>query len=267
MPVLAQTMSPQTMSGILLQLRAEAADIELIYLMGASSKGGSAMSDVSQGEGWWVASDGRWYPPQDYPNDGAGSPSQVPPQSSTSSHSSDELSTERSAVAVATARQCVNGHEMPESQVFCSVCGSGHSEDRPDFSAPRQAHGPHWALDKSTHRHCRGSRHHRRRRHRRRRLLRWLVFEQLVFEQLGSIAAPTPDQAFIKQINNEGGADLTICPARTLVTGWANGACTDFDEGYSVTSVLSDGIAASGEAFDASVDAQGFPNILSSNKT
>ena len=22
------------------------------------------MSDVSQGEGWWVASDGKWYPPQ-----------------------------------------------------------------------------------------------------------------------------------------------------------------------------------------------------------
>ena len=102
------------------------------------------MSDVSQGEGWWVASDGRWYPPQDYPNDGAGSPSQVPPQSSTSSHSSDELSTERSAVAVATAQQCVNGHEMPESSIFCSVCGSGHSEVGPDFSAPASDRPQGW---------------------------------------------------------------------------------------------------------------------------
>lgn len=25
------------------------------------------MSDVSQGEGWWVASDGKWYPPQPAP--------------------------------------------------------------------------------------------------------------------------------------------------------------------------------------------------------
>lgn len=22
------------------------------------------MSDVSQGEGWWLASDGKWYPPE-----------------------------------------------------------------------------------------------------------------------------------------------------------------------------------------------------------
>lgn len=27
------------------------------------------MSDVSQGEGWWLASDGKWYPPEQHPND------------------------------------------------------------------------------------------------------------------------------------------------------------------------------------------------------
>jgi hypothetical protein len=91
------------------------------------------MSDVSQGEGWWMASDGRWYPPQDHPNNGAGSPSQVlVPDANGHSASAD-----RSAVAAATARQCVNGHEMPESHVFCSVCGSGRSEVGPDFSAPQ----------------------------------------------------------------------------------------------------------------------------------
>ena len=26
------------------------------------------MSDVSQGPGWWVASDGKWYPPEQHPN-------------------------------------------------------------------------------------------------------------------------------------------------------------------------------------------------------
>jgi hypothetical protein len=25
------------------------------------------MSDVSQGPGWWLASDGKWYPPQTFP--------------------------------------------------------------------------------------------------------------------------------------------------------------------------------------------------------
>ena len=26
------------------------------------------MSDVSQGPGWWIASDGRWYPPHLHPS-------------------------------------------------------------------------------------------------------------------------------------------------------------------------------------------------------
>jgi hypothetical protein len=92
------------------------------------------MSDVSQGERWRQASDGRWYPPQDHSNDGTGSPSQAPlPESN--DRSADELSTERSSVAVATARHCVNGHEMPESHVFCSVCGGEESEQLSEFSA------------------------------------------------------------------------------------------------------------------------------------
>jgi hypothetical protein len=35
------------------------------------------MSDTSQGEGWWLASDGRWYPPEAHPN--YGSPPPPPP--------------------------------------------------------------------------------------------------------------------------------------------------------------------------------------------
>lgn len=90
------------------------------------------MSDVSQGEGWWVASDGRWYPPKN-PNDRPDPPSQVSiPQGVAGSDSADEHSTDRSAVAGATARQCVNGHEMPESHVFCSVCGSEQWEGYDD---------------------------------------------------------------------------------------------------------------------------------------
>ena len=26
------------------------------------------MSDTSHGEGWWLASDGKWYPPESHPN-------------------------------------------------------------------------------------------------------------------------------------------------------------------------------------------------------
>jgi hypothetical protein len=26
------------------------------------------MSDVSQGQGWWIASDGKWYPPELHPS-------------------------------------------------------------------------------------------------------------------------------------------------------------------------------------------------------
>jgi hypothetical protein len=87
------------------------------------------MSDVSQGEGWWVASDGKWYPPHLHPQYRPAPPSEAPVvQGATSSDAADEPSRERSAIAVATAQQCVNGHDMPESQVFCPVCGSGHSE-------------------------------------------------------------------------------------------------------------------------------------------
>lgn len=36
------------------------------------------MSDVSQGAGWWQASDGRWYPPQSHPDYRAPEPQPQP---------------------------------------------------------------------------------------------------------------------------------------------------------------------------------------------
>jgi len=36
------------------------------------------MSDVSQGPGWWMASDGKWYPPEQHPNYQPPSPPTVP---------------------------------------------------------------------------------------------------------------------------------------------------------------------------------------------
>jgi hypothetical protein len=36
------------------------------------------MSDVSQGAGWWQASDGKWYPPESHPDYPASRPEPVP---------------------------------------------------------------------------------------------------------------------------------------------------------------------------------------------
>jgi len=36
------------------------------------------MSDVSQGAGWWRASDGKWYPPESHPDYGAPQPHPAP---------------------------------------------------------------------------------------------------------------------------------------------------------------------------------------------
>ena len=95
------------------------------------------MSEGSQGEGWWVASDGQWYAPHLHPEHRPAPPSDASVvQSATNSDPEIEASIERSAIAVATAQQCVNGHEMPESHVFCSVCGSKRSEVPPQTSAP-----------------------------------------------------------------------------------------------------------------------------------
>lgn len=38
---------------------------------------GETMSDTSQGEGWWQASDGKWYPPEEQPSTGAAPEPQV----------------------------------------------------------------------------------------------------------------------------------------------------------------------------------------------
>ena len=39
------------------------------------------MSDVSQGPGWWQASDGKWYPPQETATEAAPPPAFAPPPS------------------------------------------------------------------------------------------------------------------------------------------------------------------------------------------
>lgn len=43
------------------------------------------MSDSSQGEGWWVASDGRWYPPEQHPDAGPARPAPAAPAAASTS--------------------------------------------------------------------------------------------------------------------------------------------------------------------------------------
>ena len=62
------------------------------------------MSDVSLGEGWWRASDGRWYPPE--------------------SDRGEE------------APLCPNGHSYQTGAAFCSQCGAPISINSPPSGAP-----------------------------------------------------------------------------------------------------------------------------------
>lgn len=51
------------------------------------------MSDVPQGAGWWQASDGRWYPPEQQPafGSGPGHPYGAPPMRRTNSNAITSL--------------------------------------------------------------------------------------------------------------------------------------------------------------------------------
>ena len=74
--------------------------------------------------------DGRWYPSHLYPEYRPAPPSEAPAvEGAASGHSADEESVERSAIAVAAAQHCANGHEMAEPQAFCSVCGSKRNDE------------------------------------------------------------------------------------------------------------------------------------------
>jgi hypothetical protein len=46
---------------------------------GIKDRGGTAVSDMQQGPGWWQASDGKWYPPESHPTRQAPVPPPVQP--------------------------------------------------------------------------------------------------------------------------------------------------------------------------------------------
>lgn len=89
-------MSPQAMSGI-------------------PSEGRDEMSDVSQGDGWWQASDSKWYSPEVR--------SELPPPPRDIGLSPE--GTTRPSVPSPTppSRTCSAGHEIEEGDRFCAICG------------------------------------------------------------------------------------------------------------------------------------------------
>src|ERR1022692_982575 len=74
------------------------------------------MSGVTQGPDWWVASDGKWYPPDLRPE-------VVPLPGQARSQSGSQSSHSVLAESPAT-NMCTSGHAMPPGEAFCRQCGS-----------------------------------------------------------------------------------------------------------------------------------------------
>lgn len=82
------------------------------------------MSDVSQGPGWWLAADSRWYPPEQHPDfvaQAASDPSMVQaPQSESISPSQLDPGVRPPS----PARFCIScGTALPSAAAFCPQCG------------------------------------------------------------------------------------------------------------------------------------------------
>ena len=75
------------------------------------------MSDVSQGEGWWQAADGKWYPPTETPGGAEAAPAAT------------RYCTNCAAPVSPGAAACMScGFAPSASRNFCGGCGSAVSE-------------------------------------------------------------------------------------------------------------------------------------------
>jgi cyclophilin family peptidyl-prolyl cis-trans isomerase len=103
------------------------------------------MSDVSQGPGWWQASDGKWHPLEATP--------QYPTPSETADQtpavdSGQAMPNPESGTSIPTVSSvCTNGHGLRDVDQFCTVCGSPRSQvpvdTRPLSPPPAPSPGPH----------------------------------------------------------------------------------------------------------------------------
>ena len=107
------------------------------------------MSDVSQGPGWWQASDGKWYPPEATPQ--YPTPSEAVVQTPAVDSGQAMLNPESGTSIPPESSVCTNGHGLRDVDLFCTVCGSPRSQvpvdsrplpPPPAPSAGPQAYGP-----------------------------------------------------------------------------------------------------------------------------
>ena len=84
------------------------------------------MSDVSQGPGWWQASDGKWYTPEATPQ--YPTPSEAVDQT-TAVDSGQAMPNPESGTSIPPVSSvCTNGHGMRDVGLFCTICGSPRSQ-------------------------------------------------------------------------------------------------------------------------------------------
>jgi TM2 domain-containing membrane protein YozV len=77
------------------------------------------MSDVSQGEGWWEAADGKWYPPTETPGGTEVTPAPV----------ANRYCTNCAAPVNPAAAACMScGFSPSASRHFCGGCGTAVAE-------------------------------------------------------------------------------------------------------------------------------------------
>lgn len=76
------------------------------------------MSDVSRGLGWWLASDGKFYPPHLHADYVAPPP---PPAEALAVEYQQPAS---QSATDTTTNTCVSGHGMEAGDAFCATCGS-----------------------------------------------------------------------------------------------------------------------------------------------
>lgn len=80
------------------------------------------MSDTSQGPGWWMASDGKWYPPQSYQ-----APSPPPSSVGTSQPGASAVTTTPPGAPpmLTTSKYCVScGNGLVAAAAICPRCGA-----------------------------------------------------------------------------------------------------------------------------------------------
>lgn len=92
------------------------------------------MSDTSRGPGWWVASDGRWYPPELHPaRRAASTPATVPASvPATAATASPVLPSGPTATAEATTATLATAVASPAAAPFVATAGAAPAGAAPD---------------------------------------------------------------------------------------------------------------------------------------